>query len=214
MKSIETTHGPVTKPRTQKAVRSIVSDDDDDDTLSEESKRENRRNNNDIDHLSDSDSDVVEMERTLKELRQTQLEYMSLLPLSNITDKSNQSLKTTGKLDLTKIAVADVAPVIRNIRSINRNTPRMYESLDTIPYQLLTDTGRWSNKMSSTLGNTNSLIMYQTLNGYTPTTTMKTNQWNSQPSLVTREAVLKAARTVFAPGVIDQLNSNRKFPTY
>lgn len=220
LKSIDTSNRPVATPRTQKVVRSTVSDDDDDDTISEEEKFERsrhglHRNNDEIDRLSDSDSDVVEMERTLKELRQTQLEYMSLLPLSNITDKQNQSLKTTmGTVDLTKLSVADVAPVIRNIRSINRNTPRMYESLDTIPNQLLTDTGRWSNNLSLTLGSTNSLLMYQTLNGYKPTTMVKTNQWNSQPSLVTREAVLKAARTVFAPGVIDQLNSNRKFPSY
>jgi hypothetical protein len=65
--------------------------------------------------------------------------------------------------------------------------------------------------MISTLGNTNSLLMYQTLNRYQPNTT---THWSSQPSLVTREAVLKAARTVFSPGVIDQLNSNRKSSTH
>jgi hypothetical protein len=171
-------------------------------------------NDDDADRLSDTDSDVVEMERTLKELRQTQLEYMSLLPISNIDEKKKSHLKTIPTVDLTKLSVADVGPVIRNIRTMNRSIPRMYESFETIPpNQFLTDTGRWSNSMISTLGNTNSLLMYQTLNRY-PSSINKTNHWSSQPSLVTREAVLKAARTVFAPGVIDQLNSNRKSSTH
>lgn len=192
------------------------SDDDDDNSHSEKilnRNKNNYHNNNDddIDRLSDTDSDVVEMERTIKELRQTQLEYMSLLPTKNIDEKYNQNLKTT-TVDLTKLSVADVGPVIRNIRSINRNTPRMYESFETTPNQLLNDTGRWSNAMISTLDSTNSLLMYQTLNRYPPTLT-KTNHWSSQPTLVTREAVLKAARKVFSPGVIDQLNSTRKAST-
>jgi hypothetical protein len=192
-------------------------DDDDDDENSnvEQFLNKNKNsfhNDDDADRLSDTDSDVVEMERTLKELRQTQLQYMSLLPLSNIDEKHNQHLKTA-TVDLTKLSVADVGPVIRNIRTINRNNPRMYESFETTPNQLLTDTGRWSNSMISTLGNTNSLLMYQTLNRYQPILS-KINQWSSQPTLVTREAVLKAARTVFAPGVIDQLNSNRKSSTH
>jgi len=189
-------------------------DDDDENSNVEQflNKNKNGFHNDDDDRLSDTDSDVVEMERTLKELRQTQLEYMSLLPLSNIDQKQNQHLKTA-TVDLTKLSVSDVGPVIRNIRTINRNIPRMYESFETTPNQLLTDTGRWSNSMISTLGNTNSLLMYQTLNRYQPILS-KTNHWSSQPTLVTREAVLKAARTVFAPGVIDQLNSNRKSSTH
>ncbi|CAF4939926.1 unnamed protein product, partial [Rotaria magnacalcarata] len=80
----------------------------------------------------------------------------------------------------------------------NRNAPRTYESYETMPNQVLTDSGRWSNTMMSTLGNnTNSSAMYQTVNGYQPILT-KTNHWSSQPTLVTREAVLNAARKVFA----------------
>ncbi|CAF5180489.1 unnamed protein product, partial [Rotaria magnacalcarata] len=55
--------------------------------------------------------------------------------------------------------------------------------------------------------------MYQTVNGYQPILT-KTNHWSSQPTLVTREAVLNAARKVFAPNVIDQLTSNSKSSTH
>jgi hypothetical protein len=187
-------------------------DDDNDENLNVDRNKNGFHNDDDPDQLSDTDSDVVEMERTLKELRQTQLEYMSLLPTSNRDEKKNSHLKITPTVDLTKLSVADVGPVIRNIRTMNRSIPRMYESFETIPpNQLLTDTGRWSNSMISTLGNTNSLLMYQTLNRYQPNTT---THWSSQPSLVTREAVLKAARTVFSPGVIDQLNSNRKSSTH
>ncbi|CAF4102441.1 unnamed protein product [Rotaria sp. Silwood2] len=192
-------------------------DDDDDDNFTPKkltSKNKNGFHDDDdeAEQLSDTDSDVVEMEQTLKELRQTQREYMSLLPTSNIDESQKQHMKTT-TIDLTKLSVADVAPVIRNIRTINRNMPRMYESFETIPNQLLTDSGRWSNTMISTLSNnTNSSFMYQTINGYQPIVS-KNNHWSSQPTLVTREAVLKAARKVFAPGVIDQLTSNTRSST-
>jgi hypothetical protein len=219
LKSIDDSNRQTQLSIARKSLATVSDNDDDDDDENSNpeqflSRNKNGfRNDDDADRLSDTDSDVVEMERTLKELRQTQLEYMSLLPTSNIDDKQNQHLKTTKTVDLTKLSVADVGPVIRNIRTINRNIPRMYESFETPPNQLLTDTGRWSNSMISTLGNTNSLLMYQTLNPY-QSTISKTNHWSSQPTLVTREAVLKAARTVFAPGVIDQLNSNRKSSTH
>ena len=190
-------------------------EDDDDENLNiNRNRNDTHHNDEDADRLSDTDSDVVEMERTLKELRQTRLEYMSLLPTSTIDERKNPHLKSSPTVDLTKLSVADVGPVIRNIRAANRSIPKMYESFETIPSnQFLTDTGRWSNTMISTLGNTNSLLMYQTLNRY-PSTMTKGNHWSSQPSLVTREAVLNAARKVFSPSVIDQLNSNRKASTY
>ena len=61
-------------------------DDDDDDGEFSAARRilgglKNGYNDEeDADRLSDTDSDVLEMEQTLKKLRQTQLEYMSLLP--------------------------------------------------------------------------------------------------------------------------------------
>ena len=61
--------------------------------------------------------------------------------------------------------------------------------------QSLIDSGRWSNTMLSSITNT-----------YQPSLT-KTAYWQSQPSLITREAVLKAARDVLPPGVIDHLTS-------
>jgi len=215
LKAIDNSNRQTQLPIARKSLTNDSDDDDDEHSNVEQFLDKNKNgfhNDDDVDRLSDTDSDVVEMERTLKELRQTQLEYMSLLPTSNIDEKQNQNLKTK-TVDLTKLSVADVGPIVRNIRTINRNSPRMYESFETTSNQLLNDTGRWSNSMISTLGNTNSLLMYQTLNPYQPILS-KTNHWSSQPSLVTREAVLKAARTVFAPGVIDQLNSNRKSSTH
>ncbi|CAF4338202.1 unnamed protein product [Adineta steineri] len=57
-------------------------DDDDDENLTTEesvNKHQNGYHDDDeIDRLSDTDSDVVEMEQTLKQLRRTQLEYIHL----------------------------------------------------------------------------------------------------------------------------------------
>ncbi|CAF2999068.1 unnamed protein product [Rotaria socialis] len=224
LKAIDESHRQINLSNAHRSLTNATenNDDDDDDDEDDEnfdpkkltSKNANGfHDNDDAERLSDTDSDVVEMEQTLKELRQTQRDYMSLLPISNIDDKQKQYAKTA-TVDLTKLSVADVAPVVRNIRTINRNAPRMYESYETMPNQVLTDSGRWSNTMMSTLGNnTNSSAMYQTANGYQPILT-KTNHWSSQPTLVTREAVLNAARKVFAPNVIDQLTSNSKSSTH
>ena len=189
-------------------------DDDDDDTNLDEfiSRTRNIFHDDTVERLSDTDSDVVEMEQTLKELRDTKREYMSLLPIPNIGEKSTQHVITT-TVDLTKLSVNDVGAVVKNIRTINRNNPSTYESFETMPSQILTDTGRWSNSMTSTFSNNmNPSSLYQPLNGFQPFLS-KTNHWSSQPTLVTRDAVLKAARKVFAPGVVDQLTSSAKSST-
>ena len=169
--------------------------------------------------MSDADSDVIEMEQTLKELRQTKLEFMSRLPIIS-TDETMQkypiipSTTANTTIDLSKLSVADVSPAIRKIRAANRSTSRIYDSYETMPNQPLFDTGHWSNTMLSTLANkTNSSIMYQTMNRYPPTMS-QTNHWSSQPTLVTREAVIKAARKVFDPSVIDKLTTNTRSSTY
>ena len=211
MKSIEDNHRPGSTSTNRKSVNTAHESDDDE----VDSKLEQflDRNKNGIDEeeeqLSDTDSDVMEMQRTVKEIRQARLNTMSLFPTSNFDERPNSHLKsTTGTIDLTKVSFSDVAPVIRNLHTLHRTIPRTYESFERPANQFFNDSGRWSNTMFSTLSSTNPLLMYQT----TPNLyqTSKTNQWNSQPSLVTREAVLKAARKVFAPGVIDQLNSHRK----
>jgi hypothetical protein len=80
--------------------------------------------------------------------------------------------------------------------NINKQKPRSFERTTS-----LIDSGRWSNVLLSTMhNNTYPLHNYQS-----PLT--KNNFWQSQPSLITREAVLKAARDVLPPGVIDHLTS-------
>lgn len=211
VKSIEETPRPASTSTNKKSINTArESDDDDDDSKIEQFLDRNKKGiDDDEEQLSDTDSDVMEMQRTVKEIRQARLETMSLFPTSNSNERPNSRLKsTTGTMDLTKVSFGDVAPVIRNLRTIQRTIPRTYDSFERTSNQLFNDTDRWSNTILSTLTGTNPLLMYQT----TPNLyqTSKTNQWNSQPSLVTREAVLKAARKVFAPGVIDQLNSHRK----
>ena len=61
--------------------------------------------------------------------------------------------------------------------------------------QSLMETSRWSQTINKTYP-----LSQQSSVG-------KTNFWQSQPSLITREAVLKAARDVLPPGVIDHLTS-------
>ena len=65
------------------------------------------------------------------------------------------------------------------------------------------DSGRWSNTLLSTITNNTYPLGMQNLNQYSS----KTNSWQFQSSLITREAVLKAARDVLPPGVIDHLTS-------
>lgn len=170
----------------------------------------------DEERLSDADSDVLEMEQTLKELRQTKLEFMSRLPTINDDETMMKYPINSGTttIDLNKISVADVSSTIRKFRAANRSIPPTYGSYEMIPNAQMMDSGHWPNTMLSTrTNNANSSLMYQTLNRY-PSTLSQTNPWGSQPTLVTREAVIKAARKVFAPSVIDKLTTNTRSSTY
>jgi hypothetical protein len=76
-------------------------------------------------------------------------------------------------------------------------------SFDRTSTQSFIDSGRWSNTILSTItNNTYPLPMH-----HYQSSTSKTNSWQFQPNLITREAVLKAARDVLPPGVIDRLTS-------
>jgi len=97
-------------------------------------------------------------------------------------------------VDLTESSNNDVTPVIRNI------------SLKRTSSQSFIDSGRWSNTLLSTISNSTYPLGMQNLNRY-HTTISKNDYWQSQPSLITREAVIKAARDVLPPGVIDHLTS-------
>jgi hypothetical protein len=158
-------------------------------TLSNNKKNSFNHNNDDDDEgLSDTDSDVIQMKQTLKELQQSQFEHKSFFPTSTIsmnTIHGKEHSKNT-----TTSSHNNISPVIQN------------SSFERTSNQSLIDSGRWSNTMLSTIGNnTYPLSMQQT------SSLSKHNYWQSQPSLITREAVLKAARDVLPPGVIDRLSS-------
>lgn len=79
-----------------------------------------------------------------------------------------------------------------------KSHPHIFEKTSN---QSLIDSGHWSNTLLSTIhNNTYPLQNYQS-------PIAKNQFWQSQTSLITREAVLKAARDVLPPGVIDHLTS-------
>jgi hypothetical protein len=89
---------------------------------------------------------------------------------------------------------ADVSSATRNI------------SFERTSNSSLIDSGRWSNTIPSKIVNSTYPIRMQTSHHHQPSVS-KTNYWQSQSSLITREAVIKAARDVLPPGVIDHLTS-------
>jgi len=107
------------------------------------------------DELSDTDSDVVQMNLTLNQLKTYSVDF----------SKSNH-------------------PQFGRSMSYEKSSNSS-----------LIDSGRWSNTLLSSMNNS-----------YLSSTT-KNPFWQSQPSLITREAVLKAARDVLPAGVIDHLTS-------
>jgi len=133
-------------------------------------------------HNDDDDDDgLSDTDSDVIQMKQTlnELKHISTLPTRNINER-----KTT-TIDLTD----NNSPFIQN------------NSFERTSNQSLIDSGRWSNTMLSTIhNNTYPLHHYQS-------TISKNNFWQSQPSLITREAVIKAARDVLPPGVIDHLSS-------
>jgi hypothetical protein len=89
---------------------------------------------------------------------------------------------------------------INEQKTNNINPFRRTISFERTSNQSLVDSGRWSNTLLSTINHTYPVSHYQS-------SISKTNFWQSQPSLITRESVLKAARDVLPPGVIDHLTS-------
>ena len=196
-------------------------DDDESDDIKSRSMLHLKSNNHDVnnidddpDRLSDSDSDVVEMRQTIKELRNTQLECMSHLASSSIKDL-NSKKGSKGSVNDGKTPVTDaVSLIVRNLRTTEPSRSRVYESSESLFPQPLVDLNGTSNKMMSTfIDNMNSSLRYNSSSRYQPNLS-QTSQWSSQPTLVTREAVIKAARGVFAPNIIDQIAANNRSSRY
>lgn len=98
--------------------------------------------------------------------------------------------------------VIEMRQTLNQLKTLN-TTSQSIEFSKTNPFrrtisyenQSMMETGQWSQMINKTYP-----LAQQSAGG-------KTNFWQSQPSLITREAVLKAARDVLPPGVIDHLTS-------
>jgi hypothetical protein len=120
---------------------------------------------------------------------------------NNFDDDDDEGLSDT---DSDVIQMKETLNQLKHISTTEKST-NVNPFLRSISYERpsnssFIDSGRWSNTISSTMNNTYPLHQYQS-------TTSKNSYWQSQPSLITREAVLKAARDVLPPGVIDHLTS-------
>lgn len=199
------------------AVNDDVSDDDEktDDLISKSvaSKRMhdnsiNKYNNDDDpDSLSDADSDVVEMKQTIQELRRTQLEYISTMTASSIKDLRSQIAKKNLMNDSNRTTSNDPNIFVRNMQGTDSLNSKMFDPNELFISPTTPDLNEWSTKMTSTMNrNVNATLRYGAFDRYQPMMA-QTSLWNNQPTLVTRDAVIKAARTVFAPNVIDQITS-------
>ncbi|CAF1368702.1 unnamed protein product [Adineta steineri] len=192
LKTIDSSQRQVQSSHTRKSSTKHIDNDDDnsnvDQTISNNKNTFLNNNDNDDDEgLSDTDSDIIEMQQTLNALK-----HMSFLPTPNISMNKNEKInKKSTTIDFVN---NDISPILRNIpfeRTLNSS---------------LIDSGRWSNTMPSNIGNNTYPLGIQTMQQHQPSVS-KNNYWQSQPSLITREAVLKAARDVLPPGVIDHLTS-------
>ena len=138
-------------------------------------------NNKNTFHIDDNDDDegLSDTDSDVVQMKQTliELKRISSVPTSNNINEKK-----------TELANNNTSPVIRNL------------SFERTSNQSMIDSGRWSNTMLSTIGNNTFPLGY-------PSSISKNNFWQSQPSLITRDSVLKAARDVLPPGVIDHLTA-------
>jgi hypothetical protein len=193
LKAIDHINQQIQPSLTHKSSSNRIDDDDDNSNL-EQTLSNNKttfHDDDDDEGLSDTDSDMIEMKQTLNELK-----HMSFLPLSTISmnNYNEKSLPKSTTIDLAALSNHDVSSATRNI------------SFERTSNSSLIDSGRWSNTISSKIVNSTYPIGMQTLHRHQPSVS-KTNYWQSQSSLITREAVIKAARDVLPPGVIDHLTS-------
>lgn len=187
LKAIDHINQQIQPSLTHKSSSNHIDDDDDNSNLEQTlSNNKTTFHDDDDEGLSDTDSDMIEMKQTLNELK-----HMSFLPLSTIS-MNNYNEKSLPKS--TTMDFADVSSATRNI------------SFERTSNSSLIDSGRWSNTIPSKIVNSTYPIRMQTSHHHQPSVS-KTNYWQSQSSLITREAVIKAARDVLPPGVIDHLTS-------
>ena len=163
------------------------------------------RDDVDDEELSETDSDVVQMKQTLQELQQNQRQPIGMISSvkSPTVDIKRKTYASHGAIDLLN-------------RSSNMDDGSFSQNLmsDKTPTLSFVDSGRWTNTMGSGLASrTYPLSMQPSLHYYGSSRSMG-GSCQFQSSLITREAVLKAARDLLPPGVIDQLSSNSATSKY
>jgi len=136
---------------------------------------------------------------------------------TNRTDDENSNLEQTvshnkntfhdnddDRLSDTDSDVIELKQTLNELKHISilpKSNINRQNSFERTSNQSLINSGQWSNTILSTIhNNTYPLNHYQS-------SISKNNFWQSQPSLITREAVIKAARDVLPPGVVDHLTS-------
>ncbi|CAF4076909.1 unnamed protein product [Rotaria sordida] len=170
--------------------------DNDDNSNFEQTHSNNKytfHDDDDDEGLSDTDSDVIQMKQTLNEYKHISSLSKSNISANNIDEKNHTKSMI---VNLTDLSNNDISPTIQNI------------SFERKSNQSLIDSGQWTNTMLSTTGNNTYPLGMQNLHHY-QSSISKNNYWQSQPSLITRESVIKAARDVLPPGVIDRLCSKK-----
>ena len=157
------------------------------------------RDDVDDEELSETDSDVVQMKQTLQELQQNERQPMAKISIvsSPIVGMKKKTYASHGAIDLlNRSSNMDDSSCSQNL---------VTDKTSTAPF---VDSGRWTNTLGCSLASrTYPLTMQPTLYHYGSSRSMS-GSCHFQSSLITREAVLKAARDLLPPGVIDQLSSN------
>jgi hypothetical protein len=128
----------------------------------------------------DDDTGLSDTDSDVIQMKQT-LNELKHISTSNINERKNATVDLTNQ-----------------VNSFMRTV-----SFERTSNQSLIDSGQWSNTMLLTINNHNNTYPLQ----HHQSSLSKNNFWQSQPSLITREAVIKAVRDVLPPGVIDHLTS-------
>ena len=115
----------------------------------------------------------------------------------------------------SKLSVADVGPMVRNLRTPNRNIVKADDFMLGTPSQPLNDTGQWSNTMMSTrTSHANPLLQYQMSNRYQPTLASSHQVGFAILACDQRSCDQSSTKGIRSCRVIDQLAHNARPSTY
>jgi hypothetical protein len=168
----------------------------------------------DGDELSESDSDIVEMRQTMKELRDTQREHLSEALLNKAED-FYQPLSSRSEYDpMKKVSLLELSSTLTRPRSPTLSLDELKHSLRMATTYPTTNFPSYFNWTMQPLRDRSSPIEIPQKFDKTSSFSPKTYPWHPKSSLVTREAVIKAARSVFNSKVVDELTRGRSPSPY